>query len=294
MTAVYADTVEITVVIPTLGRPILQRALEALAAGTRRPAEVIVVDQGRSTLVDGMVREFHSRGLPGRWLPSSERGRAKGVNRGIEAATTRFVAITDDDCLVHPDWLERLLGVLEADPECIVTGRVEAGDDTVLTTVTSGDATVQQRPSLRFDRMSGGNMALAKSIVQRLGGLDEDPRLRTAEDAEFAYRALRAGVRIRYEPRAAITHLGWRDDAERRDQYADYALSHGGFYGKYLRRGDAFIALRAALHWLRALRRWIAGAIRGDRERSRYARAYVTGLFAGIRRGWRQSATDAP
>lgn len=289
MTEPAPDSADLTVIIPTLGRSTLRRALDALAANTRRPAEVIVVDQGTSSEVKEMLREFHVRGMPTRWIPSTERGRARGVNRGIDATRTRFVAVTDDDCLVHQRWLEHLDARLQKDPDAIVTGRVEAGDDTVLSAVTSAVSIVQHRPSLRFDRLSGGNMALAKATVNRIGGLDEDPCVRTAEDAEFAYRALRAGVPIIYAPEVIVTHLGWRDETERFDQYADYARSHGGFYGKYLRRGDGFIAIRAGLHWLRALRRWAMGALSADRERSRNGRAYVTGLFAGIRAGWRST-----
>lgn len=281
---------DLSVVIPTLGRPILARALDALAAGTRLPAEVIVVDQGRSTVVETVAREFHDRGLSVKWVPSDERGRARGVNRGMEAATTPFIAITDDDCLVHPDWIERLETKLAQHPDSIITGRVEAGDETVLSAVTSAVPIVQRRPSLRFDRLSGGNMALSKEIVRRIGGLDEDPCLRTAEDAEYAYRALRSGVPIRYAPDVAVTHLGWRDDAARAGQYASYARSHGGFYGKYLRRGDLFIAVRAVLHWGRALRRWALASVTGDHERAQGTRAYVLGLLPGMTAGWRSAA----
>lgn len=284
------DAADLTVVIPTLGRPILRRALDALAASSRLPAEVIIVDQGSSAEIEAMAAEFGEHGLRVRWIPSNDRGRARGVNRGIEAATKRFVAVTDDDCLAHPAWVEALVARLAAHPDDIVTGRVEAGDETVVSTVTSDVAVVQSRPSVRFDRLSGGNMALARATFERIGGLDEDPCVRTAEDAEYAYRALRAGVAIRYAPEAAVTHLGWRDDASRIDQYADYARSHGGFYGKYLRRGDAFIAARAAVHWMRAFRRWTAGALKGDRERARFARAYVLGLPGGILAGWRSAA----
>jgi GT2 family glycosyltransferase len=258
-----------------------------LRSGTLHPAEVIVVDQSRSADVEAMVKGAANRGLPARWLPSDTSGRAAGVNCGLAAAQTRFVAITDDDCLADQRWLERLVKELTADPGSIVTGRVDAGDDTVLITVTGRDPSVQRRRALGFDRLSGGNMALARDVVARVGGLDEDPLVRTAEDHEFAYRALTAGIPIRYVPDAAVTHLGWRDEHARATQYASYARSHGGFYGKYLRRGDTFMALRASLHWLRATRRWLSALVRRDHERARMSRAYVTGLPAGVRAGWR-------
>jgi len=84
-----------------------------------------------------------------------------------------------------------------------------------------------------------------------------------------------------------VTHLAWRDAAERKDQYYSYALSQGGFYGWYLRQGDAFIALRVIVHLLRASRRWLVGRLRGDADLARNGRAYVLGLLPGLRAGWR-------
>lgn len=211
------------------------------------------------------------------------------MNRGIERAATRFIAITDDDCLVAADWIERLTERLHQRSDAIVTGRVEAGDDpTVLFVLNTPHGSVQRRPRLRFDRLVGANMAVARGIMDRLGGLDEDDCVRTAEDGEFAYRALRRHVPIVYAPDIVVTHLGWRNERERDAQYASYARSQGGFYGKYLRQGDLFIALRAAVHLMRAGRRWTLGALRREPEVARIGRAYLTGLIPGIVAGWRR------
>jgi GT2 family glycosyltransferase len=118
---------------------------------------------------------------------------------------------------------------------------------------------------------------------------EEDPVMATAEDAEFAYRALRKGVTIRYEPDAVVAHFGWRDTKKRVEQYRDYALSHGGFYGKYLRRGDLFILARAAAHFGRALRRWMRGYVKGDAELTMLGKAYYSNLLPGILAGMRSS-----
>lgn len=277
-----------TVVIPTLGRPILEQSLKAIALGATWPAEVIVVDQGQSPDVAALARELNEVGLRVRHVPSSERGRAIGVNTGIALVRTRHVAVTDDDCLVTPDWVRRMSALLDAHPGCIVSGGVEAAGDEPVLAVSTGDGFhVQRRPRLRFDRFCGGNFATSLAVLHTTGPLDEDPCLRTAEDTEFAYRALRAGVPIVYAPDALVRHVGWRDAAQRERQYRDYATSHGGFYGKYLRTGDWFIAGRAVAHLARAARRWARGVIAGDRELALHGRAYVTGLVPGIVSGWR-------
>ena len=120
-----------------------------------------------------------------------------------------------------------------------------------------------------------------------MGLFDEDLRLQMAEDGEFAYRALRSGTPIIYAPDVCVRHFGWRDEDQRVRQYADYARSHGGFYGKYLRQGDWFIAARALAHHIRAIRHWLRGARVKDPEMARIGKSYLFGLIPGIISGMR-------
>jgi GT2 family glycosyltransferase len=281
---------DVTVVIPTLGRAILRDSLAAIAAGDAWPGRLIVVDQGPASDIPRWLDELRARGMDTLHLPSSQKGRASAVNRGLERVETRFAAITDDDCLVARDWLSGLVRRLRAAPGTVVTGRVEAaGDEPAVALMTADEPALYRRPLLQRDVLCGGNMGVARAVLDRVGLLDEDPRLRAAEDCEWSYRALRAGVPIAYAPEVAVRHFGWRDETQRAEQYAAYARSHGGFYGKYLRRGDLFIALRVMIHLLRALKRWAVGVLSGDRDKTLNGRAYLTGLLPGIAATLRRS-----
>jgi len=280
---------DLTVVIPTLGREILRKCLFSILRGSHWPARVVVVDQSSSDELAGWLAELGRHGLPMEHVPSDQRGRAAAVNRGIEQAETRFVAVTDDDCLVAHDWALSLVRHLRADPGWIVTGRVDAaGEERVLAVMTSARPAVYRRPRVKHDSLSGGNMGAERAVLVSLGLFDEDPRLRTAEDCELSYRALTSGVAIRYAPDVAVNHLGWRGSEDRQAQYRSYARSLGGFYGKYLRRGDPFIALRAVVHHLRACKRWMRGALTGDEELAENGWAYLTGTWPGMISGWRR------
>jgi len=278
---------DLTVVIPTLGREILRESLAALAAGSELPARVIVVHQGEDARVGEWAREA-SGALVVDYVPSDRRGRATGVNTGIDRVTTRFVAVTDDDCLVAAEWTRRMAARLRAEPDRLVSGRVDAAGDAVpVAVVTSDRPDTQFRPRIRYDLLSGGNMGGALEVLRRVGPLDEDPCLATAEDGEYAYRALRAGVPIIYDPTIVVDHVGWRDEGQRERQYRSYARSTAGFQGKYLRRGDLFIALRVVVRLLRALRRWAIGVARRDADQVARGRAYVVELVPGLVAGWR-------
>lgn len=282
---------DITVVIPTLGRDILQESLYRIVNANALPGQIIVVDQGRQKQVASWMETLQRIGVDAAYIPSSERGRAIGINRGLARVKTTYVAITDDDCFVREDWLEKMVERLGRHRGSVITGRVEAdGEEDVIVQVTSQETSIQYRPRLTYDSMSGGNMGTSMAVFEQVGYFEEDACMRTAEDGEWAYRALRAQVPIVYAPEVVVAHYGWRDEEQRSRQYRDYAVSHGGFYGKYLRKGDLFIAARATMHHLRALRRWIRGLASGDEETARYGRAYFTGLLPGIINGMRKSS----
>jgi GT2 family glycosyltransferase len=128
-------------------------------------------------------------------------------------------------------------------------------------------------------------MGVALAVRNQVGPFDEDVVVRCAEDGEWAYRTLRSGVAIQYAPDVVIYHCGWRNSQEREHQYREYALSHGGFYGKYLRRGDWFIGLRALVLYLCELRRFVKGAVRRNDEDRRMAWACLRWLVPGIMTG---------
>jgi glycosyltransferase involved in cell wall biosynthesis len=85
---------DVTVVIPTLGRPILEESLSRIASGTAWPAKIIVVDQSSSSVIAGWLAGLRASGLSAEHVPSSQRGRAAAVNRGIERVQSRLLAVT--------------------------------------------------------------------------------------------------------------------------------------------------------------------------------------------------------
>ena len=282
---------DVSVVIPTLGRPILATALESIAEGEWLPAEVIIVDQSGDGTAERIVAGMSQGPLRIRCLASHGQGRAVGLNEGIRTADTPKVVITDDDCVVEPGWIKAMSDAIERSAGAIVTGRIEAWEGgNVPVVVTAREGFVQRRPRLTHDSLSGGNMGAERSTLERIGLFDEDPRTATAEDAELAYRALRAGVPIVYEPASGVAHVDWREGPAREAQVRSYALSHGAFYGRLIRGGDLFTVLRLAIHLVRAAKRWASGLITGDRERAMSGRSYLFGLPRGVARGWKRAA----
>lgn len=281
---------DITVVIPTLGREILQRSLEAIVNGEHVPGRIIVVDQSSSPEIRDFLEPAAALGIETTHICSDESGRSAGLNRGLEQVSSRFAVVTDDDCLPESAWISRLGDYLRENPRRVYTGQVtSSGDEPVLGTVLRDENSISTRPALAFDKLSGGNFGAAMDVFRRVGLFDEDPCVCFSEDGEWAYRALRSDIEIAFVPDVVVCHIGWRKQDQRLEQYRGYAYSHAAFFGKYLRRGDAFMLLRAGTHLLRAVRRWLSGAIGGDQELTANGRSYVLQFFPGLIAGLRSN-----
>jgi GT2 family glycosyltransferase len=280
---------ELTVVIPTIGRPQARGCLESIADGDTWPAEVVVVDQRCSTELAVTIARLRERGLSAEHVCSSDIGIAAGTNRGLERATTAYIAVTHDDCRVAADWVrqmaERLLGVGEA----LLTGRVEPrGEGANPTVVTSMTPRVYRTPLLDKAVLFPANMGFPRSVINRIGPLDEHPSLRYAgEDNEWAYRALRRGVPIVYDPMLLVHHVAWRPSADLASVLTRYARGQGAFYGKYLLRGDRSIARKALRDLARAPYLVLRGCVTRNPSLMAMGRGEMCGLLPGIIAGMR-------
>jgi hypothetical protein len=183
-------------------------------------------------------------GLNIRHIPPRS-GRSAGINRGLEQVRTRFVAVTDDDCFVDINWLSAW------QIACIRTSRRLSPGESIrqvkemsISCCHIASSRIYDRPQLKVHPLIGGNMGASMDLVKRIGLFDEHQSVQSAEDSDWGYRALLLGIPIVYDPNIVVNHYSWRNAHQRASRYQEYARSQGGFYGKYLIRGDRFILMQ--------------------------------------------------
>jgi GT2 family glycosyltransferase len=278
---------DLTVVIPSLGRPLLRGCLRSIARGTVWPASIIVVDQGDNPEAAVWLNDLAVTGLKTSHLPSAGRSPASARNRGMEQARTTFLAFIDDDCLAESDWLEKMEIRLLQNPGSIVTGRLESSSKGIPPTlITSKTPRLHTRPSIgRMSPLASANMAFALLTARRIGPFDE--KLLAAEENDWAYRALRVGIPILYAPEIVAYHIPWRDNSRLAATYRLYARTQGAFFGKHLRRGDWSMLLAAGISLIRGGRGLLAGILHNDHDRRAKGLAKLILLLPGLAAGWR-------
>jgi hypothetical protein len=280
---------DVTVVVPTLGGAVLEGCLESLGQGSVWPARLIVVDQGGGTAAAPFVARLRQQGMDVEHVVAPAHGISSATNTGLRRVRTTFAAVTHDDCRVRTNWLLSLATRLPDIGDAILTGRVEPeGDGIVLTINTADEPMTYRSPLIAGDVLFPPNMAFAVRLLDRIGWLDEHPSLATAgEDNEWAHRALRSGVSIVYDPAMIVGHLARHRPEDLPGLYLRYARGQGAFYGTWLRRGDPFIARRAARDLLRAPWLLLRGLVTRNSDLVSMGQGEVMGLLPGILAGLR-------
>ena len=215
---------QVTVVIPTLGRPPgLAATLAALAVGDARPARVVVVDDGSSVADAAAIAqvaraagaELVRRDLTG--------GPAAARNSGLAVVSTPLVAFVDGEVEPKANWLTYLLPHF-ADPAVMavaprVLPSVGASDRATApgsmadllgrfersrSPLDLGPAEARVAPRTRVAYVPTTALVVRVPALTEIGGFDE--ALQFGEDVDLVWRLVEAGGTVRYEPAASVRH----------------------------------------------------------------------------------------
>ena len=193
---------KVTVAIPCYNSlPFLGDCLRSVVAQTWTDWEAIVVDDCST---DGdparIIDEFADPRI--RLLRHEvNRGLSAARNTAFAAARTPFVVPLDCDDILAPDFLSRLLSILENDPslDCVFT-------DFELFGASSGIRTLTVEPleaTAKAQWIPGAGVLMKRELWERAGKYCEAPTLRLGnEDWDFWLAAAAVGFRTTHVPEA--------------------------------------------------------------------------------------------
>lgn len=186
---------------------LIDRCLAALLAQQEvDDVEVIVVDSSGDRTAERLRHDF-----PGVKVIALQQQTHQSIARNIGIAQTRapFIAITDQDCLVPPDWLARLLARHRQGEYAAVGGAIGNGTpDSLIGTATY---------LIEFNEfMPGGklrsvpmiphcNVCFRREVFATVGPFVATPP--GAEDLVFNFLLCQQGFHLLYDPAIVVTHL---------------------------------------------------------------------------------------
>lgn len=239
--------------------PAVHHLLDSLAAQTRAPDEVIIVDGGSTDDTVVILQDYAGRGvLPLRVLVVPGANISRGRNLAIAAASGDVIASTDAGVRLSPEWLAELVAPFESEnPPQVVSGFFVPDPRSVFE-IAMGASVLPVLADINPKRFlpSSRSVAFTRAAWEASGGYPE--WLDYCEDLIFNFRLRALSHPFAFAPRA-VAHFRPRSSlCSFFKQYYLYA------------RGDG----------------------KADLWRKRHAIRYFTYLVAGpllVVLGWRKS-----
>jgi GT2 family glycosyltransferase len=215
---------KVSIVIPMFNALVYtQRCLESIQSSpTSIPFEIILVNNGSTDDTRNWI-ESYRKDRPNIRLISHETnlGFGAGVNTGIRESAGDYIVILNNDTVVTPQWLDRMLSVFPQDHEIGIvsplTNYTIKGHqlDTEAWNVQPEAASayaesIQDQTGFLYEpfRLAFFCATLSRSMVDRIGLLDERYEFALFEDYDYCFRAIMAGYRLAVATNAFVFHQG--------------------------------------------------------------------------------------
>lgn len=207
--------ISFSIIIPTYNRPEqLASCLESLTRldYPKRDFEVVVVDDGSPTPLESVVSRFFNR-FHLTLIKQDNAGPASARNTGATQARGKYLAFTDDDCALAPDWLTNLAARFATAPDAMIGGRtINALEENLYSTASqvlidclyNYHNSSDKRAKSNF--FTSNNLALPSEVFRAFNGFDTTFTLAAGEDRELCDRWLHYGFKMIYAPEVRVYH----------------------------------------------------------------------------------------
>ncbi|WP_322963418.1 glycosyltransferase family 2 protein [Sphingomonas fuzhouensis] len=253
--------------------------------------ELILVDNGSTDATSAVIRHWATdRPFTVRLLAEPRRGLSRARNTALRAARGQVIAMTDDDCVLHPDYFIRLARAFaDRAAPVIIGGRILLGDpaDLTLTVKLEDHPMVAAATAFPGGFVMGANLAFTADVRRLVGPFDTrfgaGAPFRAAEDTDFLLRAQALGIPILYDPGFIVDHHhGRRREQDALALLAGYGFGDGALYAKHV-LGDRRVARWLATD-LRNLGNRFVGPVPAIRHFHAFRLRHVLAGFAAYAR----------
>jgi glycosyltransferase involved in cell wall biosynthesis len=188
----------VSVIIPTLNRyDYLKDVLADLELQDYQNFEVIVVDQ--SEPVDAKFYEGWNFKI--QLIQQQEKALWLARNRAIKSANGNFIALTEDDVRLRPDWIMEHL-------KCIDFFKTDISAGLFYPSKSGMDVSQKGNPHFKLSQQfPTGNALLNRAVFEKCGLFDRQFEGQRMGDGEFGLRCLLNGFNIISNPMAFIIDI---------------------------------------------------------------------------------------
>lgn len=201
------------------GGKLTRDCLFSIKKYTSLPYELIIVDNGST---DGSLEMIESEFPNAILIKNLENlGAVKAANQEIKITNGDYIVHLDNDTKVTKNWLENLIRVAKSDKKIGIVGCKHLFPNGLILHAGGWmkpnafwfygwkEADNGQYDEIKeVDWVSSACWLLKKSLIKKIGFLDESFSPIYFEETDYCLRAKKAGFKIVYTPKTVIFHVG--------------------------------------------------------------------------------------
>ena len=201
---------KVSIIIPVYnGEKTLKNCLNSVLNQTYKNYEILVVDNNSNDKTKKIIKEFEKKDKKIKYIFEKKTGRGSARNAGINTANSEIIAMTDSDCIVPNNWIEKLIYPIINENETAVMGSEEDIIKNFWTKQTQKIREICLKESIEnFEKkdyiqtLDTKNFAIKKDIIKKI---KFDSNLIWCEDIDF-YIKLKKYVKIRFLKDIQVKH----------------------------------------------------------------------------------------
>jgi len=238
------NKIEISIVIPNLNSPIIDKTIEAIKNQTydMSKVEIIVIGQDKY----GLIKECDNVKFI---YTQQEANPAKARNIGCEYAKGEVILFTDADCMPDRNWIQNLMKHHKRGVN-IVAGAVDINFEGANYWSLSDNIGSfffqlmdQERGTFKGKIVGTLNFSIKRDIFFKIGRFDET--FKRGQDAEFIARLRKLGYEIYFEPEAVVQHHSLRNSFK---SVVNHAILYGRYFPKLVEKHPKYFTKRRTLY----------------------------------------------
>ena len=200
-----------SIIVPVYNRPAeVEELVESLTEQTDKDFELIITEDGSTVPCDEICRK-NSDKIKIKYFHKTNEGRSIARNYGLDRADGDFFIFVDSDCILPPDYIEKLKSNLQLHPTDCFGGPDAAHDSfsdvqkainfSMTSFFTTGGIRGGKQSMEKFMPRTF-NMGFSREVYNKVGGFRE----MFSEDIDMSTRIKNAGYKILLYPEVKVFH----------------------------------------------------------------------------------------
>lgn len=211
-----------SVIIPSFNKyELLKQAIESILKNNYPQIEIVIVDNASDEITRNYLKEISDKENIRIILNEENVGFPGAVNQGILASKGKYLIVANNDIIVPPNTISRMVEVAESSTEIGIVGtmsnyvsgpqldkKASYNSPVAMLEYAEKLANEQKGEFIHFPRVAFLFTLIKKEVINQIGGLDERFNPGNFEDDDFCLRAQLAGYKTIIAKDTFVHHFG--------------------------------------------------------------------------------------